>query len=435
MESTHSEGLQVVQEPHADIRHVFQDEDEEDAPDAARENGQSEPEWLRKRRRLLQEAQRKTTEAEDYDHPTFTGKLTKQKPAKHAHEVRFKIDRQKDTLHPIVLSGPVKQLGFDATGSVLAVLGTKEKCMRLFQVDEHRSKGTYFRLKGEMKAPEVPGRNISSFCFANEVNNIFMVADRKHVMKYNIEQEKLINIASITNPRTEGGYRRVYTPDINQDSSLSDIFALSCADNGGVMICDGKSNAIIHHLQMNAQAMGVAFHLRSNAVITADDSANIYEWDLTTGKCLHKFNDQYSVHISTIAVSPAVSTEFSSSAFLFTGSRTGFLNRYLLSSEPYSSDSGTSFIQKDVVKSYGNLATAVTSIAAETSGKFTAYASEHKRSAVRIVHNPSGNVIGNWPTDQFNLGRITDMSFCSKFNTLAIGNRHGKVQFFRIFTT
>ncbi|ORM41564.1 U3 small nucleolar RNA-associated protein 18 [Babesia sp. Xinjiang] len=213
------------------------------------------------------------------------------------------------------------------------------------------------------------------------------------------------------------GYRRIHSPPF-LDGKSANVFALSCTDNGGVLLCDTRSNAIMHHFQMNATAV-------------------VYEWDLVSGRCLNKFKDEHSLHLTTFEMSPSVNYDFARHAFVSAGSRMGFLNLYPVVSD-YDRDTGvpsSSCIQHELVKSYGNLSTAVTSIAHEDSGTFIAYASEHKRNALRIIHNPSGRVISNWPTESINLGRVTSLAFAPRLSTLAVGNRSGKVQLFRIITT
>ncbi|KAK1937544.1 hypothetical protein X943_002753 [Babesia divergens] len=424
-----------VQRSNINAMPAWHDEDDDLVDDTVNVEA-SEPAWVRKRRKYLQDSQRQGVSWDvDSDPSTLTGKLTKLKPTKHASGVRFKIDRQNDSRHDITLAGGVKQLGFDPSNTLLAALGAKEKTVKLFRVDQHRSRGIHFRLKGETISLPSDGRSISAFSFADEGKSMLMISDHKSVVKYNVEQQSMLIIASITNPYTASGYRKIHVPHDHDNHVGRDIFALSSSDYGGVLICDGRSNSIVHHFQMNAQSIGAAFYLPANMVITADEEANIYEWDITTGKCMNKFKDDHSLHLTSFAISPTVSAEFSRNAYLTTGSRTGFLNRFPLTSERDSNEGGTTCIQGDLVKSYGNLSTAITSIATEESGTFIAYASEHKRNAIRIIHNPSSHVIGNWPTDSFNLGRITDVAFGSKYNTLAIGNRRGRVQFFRIFTT
>lgn len=418
----------------SDLRQPWKDEEDEEHNHVNSEGGPSEPAWLAKRRKFLQEGTRQTSEPDGgRKQVTLAGRLTKQKPSKHSLETRFKIDKQRDANNHLKLSGGVKEIDFDPSGNLFAVLGYKEKTVKLYQVDRHHSKGHSFRLKGGMDSPDLAGRRVSSFCFTDNGSSMLIVADHRSVIHYNLEQQSMMRIASINSPSTERGYKKIYAPVAQDEHSTTDVYALSCSDNGGVLICDARSNSVIHHFQMNSQSAGVFFPPRSSAVLTADVEANVYQWDLGTGRCLHKFKDNHSLNLTSFALSQNVTTEFSSTGFLYTGSRTGYLNRFPLSSGSVTDDSGSTVVHEDLVRSYGNITTAVTSIATDEKGLFVAYASEHKRNAVRILHNPSGQVVSNWPTEKFNLGRVTAMSFCSEFNTLALGNRNGKVQFFRIF--
>ncbi|GIX63326.1 WD-40 repeat protein [Babesia caballi] len=422
-------------QPEDTSRPVWQDEDDEGVATSGNAADASEPEWVRKRRRQLLEARDRAVAGDDFVDPgALTGKLTKVKAGSRSSGVRFRIDRDNDPRHNVAVTGGVSQLGFDHTGSLLAVLGRREKSLRLFEVDRHRSEGKHFRLKGEITSPASPGHTVSSFAFASNGKGILMVADHKAVLKYDPESSSTVRIASITNLRTEYGYRRVHTPPAPDDRGAADVFALSCSDHGGVLLCDSRSNSIMHHFQMNATAVGVGFHLRAGIVVTADEDANVYEWDLATGRCSHKFKDDHSLRLTSFAMSPSIRAEFARHAFMVAGSQMGFLNLFPVVPDAVGGPPPSSYIAQDHVKTYGNLSTAVTSIAAEDNGTFIAYASEHKRNALRIVHNPSGCVVGNWPTEKVNLGRVTDVAFASRFSTLAVGNRTGRVQFFRILT-
>ncbi|AFZ79811.1 hypothetical protein BEWA_026600 [Theileria equi strain WA] len=177
---------------------------------------------------------------------------------------------------------------------------------------------------------------------------------------------------------------------------------------------------------MNASCAGIGFH--SNSLISCDADANVYEWDIVGGRCRFKFKDNHSVHISSFALSHPFG-ENVRNAFLANGSTSGFLNVYPMFSQK---DDQSHLVQNELVKSFGNLSTEVTSIATDSTGNFIVYSSVHKRNALRIVYTPSFKVIANWPTDKINLGRVTSLSFCSQQNTLAIGNKRGKIQFYKI---
>eukprot|EP00371_Babesia_bovis_P003626 XP_001612273.1 hypothetical protein [Babesia bovis T2Bo] len=131
-------------------------------------------------------------------------------------------------------------------------------------------------------------------------------------------------------------------------------------------------------------------------------------------------------------MSPTVSAEFASNAYLAVGSRMGFLNRYpVLHSED---STRSSIIHQSLLKTYGNLSTGITSICHDNKGIFIAYASDQQRNALRIIHNPSGQVVSNWPVETINLGRVTSVAFAPRSSTLAVGNRSGRVQLFGILT-
>ncbi|GFE55207.1 WD-40 repeat protein, putative [Babesia ovis] len=412
---------------------VWEDDDDQPSENAPTSTA-SEPEWVLKRRRVISESRDDTSSTSaKIDVSTLTGKLTKVKPGRRSSGIRFLIQRHTERGHNLSVSGGVSQLSFDESNRLFAILGRRDKSIRLFEIDRHRSEGHHFGLKGESKSSPSCSRPISSFAFADGGRSIFLIDGQKSVLRYDCQHGVSTRIATINSPRTAYGYRRIYTPSFSDDQNGS-MFALCCTDRGGVLLCDSRSSAIMHHFQMNATAVGIGFHLRAGVVITADSDANIYEWDLVSGRCVHKFRDEHSLRLSCFESSPMSNTDFSRNAYISCGSRMGFLNLYPIM-PPSDATLPGSHIQQDVVKTYGNLSTGITAIAHESNGRFIAYGSEHKRNALRIIHNPSGQVVSNWPIESVNLGRVTALSFCARSSTLAVGNRMGKVQLFRILTT
>ncbi|KAI2629809.1 Indigoidine synthase A like protein-domain-containing protein [Hypoxylon sp. NC1633] len=78
------------------------------------------------------------------------------------------------------------------------------------------------------------------------------------------------------------------------------------------------------------------------------------------------------------------------------------------------------------------LTTPVTVLTFSPDGQLLAFASKHKKDALRLAHLPSCTVYRNWPTEQTPLGRISDVAFGRKSDLLAVGNDAGKIRLWEI---
>lgn len=83
-------------------------------------------------------------------------------------------------------------------------------------------------------------------------------------------------------------------------------------------------------------------------------------------------------------------------------------------------------------RTFEQLITPITTISFSLDGQLMAFASQHKKDALRLVHLPSCTVYRNWPTEQTPLGRITAVAFNRESNVLAVGNQSGKIRLWDI---
>lgn len=83
-------------------------------------------------------------------------------------------------------------------------------------------------------------------------------------------------------------------------------------------------------------------------------------------------------------------------------------------------------------RTFEQLITPITTVSFSLDGQLMAFASQHKKDALRLVHLPSCTVYRNWPTEQTPLGRITAVAFNRESNVLAVGNQSGKIRLWDI---
>lgn len=83
-------------------------------------------------------------------------------------------------------------------------------------------------------------------------------------------------------------------------------------------------------------------------------------------------------------------------------------------------------------RGFEQLTTPITNIAFTPDGQLLAFASKHKKDALRLVHLPSCTVYRNWPTENTPLGRISAVAFGNQSDLLAVGNDQGKIRMWEI---
>ncbi|KAL1896153.1 U3 snoRNP protein [Sporothrix stenoceras] len=115
------------------------------------------------------------------------------------------------------------------------------------------------------------------------------------------------------------------------------------------------------------------------------------------------------------------------------GSKTGITNLYDRAQLVETNGTTTTVVANPTpLRVLEQLITPVTSITFTPDGQLMAFASKHKRDALRLVHLPSATVYRNWPTSKTPLGRITAVAFSQDSDLLAVGNDTGKTRLWEI---
>ncbi|KAI8834501.1 WD40-repeat-containing domain protein [Chytridium lagenaria] len=123
----------------------------------------------------------------------------------------------------------------------------------------------------------------------------------------------------------------------------------------------------------------------------------IYQWDLASRQCLHRFFDEGSVKSATLAISP-------DNSLIATGSSTGIVNVYNLNSALQTE-------RPTPLKTYMNLTTPITALRFHPSSQALVFASKLKKDSMRISHTKSMSVFSNWPTAATPLGYVNALDW------------------------
>lgn len=236
------------------------------------------------------------------------------------------------------------------------------------------------------------------------------------------------------------------------------------ADNGHILCCDVRMQAVASTFKMNAEGHSLTYLSNDdNQLFTGDSEGTVYNWDLRTCQCVRTFRDEGSQRVTALA---SISSSFTSS-YLAVGSSTGYVNIYDISRSQGTASQDmtkqtepTSFFDlhesdhpagpwpsaepateapetKDplsLVKSLGHLTTSVTSLAFHPSSNLLVMASKFSREGVKLVHLPSFTVFSNFPRQDksLNLKYPECIAFNSSGSSLVIGNSHGLAKHFEL---
>lgn len=165
----------------------------------------------------------------------------------------------------------------------------------------------------------------------------------------------------------------------------------------------------------------------------------VAEWSLATKRTVGLWRDEGSIGGTVLAMGGKDGPEgLGGDRWVAMGSSSGVLNVYdrnnLLEK---TNDDGSLDVKAlpEPTRRFEQLTTPITTTTFSPDGQLLAFASQHKRDALKLVHLPSCTVYRNWPTEQTPLGRITAVAFGRGREAemmLAVGNDVGKVRLWEI---
>jgi len=181
-------------------------------------------------------------------------------------------------------------------------------------------------------------------------------------------------------------------------------------DAGAMSLCDIKTKHTIRTFRMSSSGIALVFAPHQACLYSADEECNIYEWDITSGRCRQKVKEQWTVRIQHLAVSAADKPK------LAVGSATGNIDFFELGAS----------LSREPDHSIGNLTTRIDALRFNADGQILAAASRLKPGALKLVHTGTMSVFQNWPTQRTPLHRVSALDFSSDGGMLAVGNEAGR---------
>lgn len=165
----------------------------------------------------------------------------------------------------------------------------------------------------------------------------------------------------------------------------------------------------------------------------------VAEWSLATRRTLGLWRDEGSIGGTVMALGGKGGPDgLGEDRWVAMGSTSGVVNIYdrntLIAK---TADDGAIDLKAlpEPTRRCEQLTIPITTISFSHDGQLLAFASMHKKDALKLVHLPSCTVYRNWPTQQTPLGRITAIAFGKSKEAdlvMAVGNDIGKTRLWEI---
>ncbi|KAI1293415.1 U3 snoRNP protein [Mortierella claussenii] len=294
----------------------------------------------------------------------------------------------------------VQSVEFHPNSQMLLTAGF-DRTLRLFQVD-----GKLNPLIQSVFYKDMP---IYKASFLATGNAVVASGRRKYFYTFDIEAGKV--------DKSSGIYGR-------KEKSLEKFSLSPCGRwiaflgrDGYIVLVSSSTRQWVKNLKMNGNVRAVAWSSDSSFLYSVGGDAEIYQWEVSSGKCLHRFLDDGGFRPTCIAVSP-------NDQFFAVGSKSGIVNIYdrtcLTTRSP------------KTLRAIGNLTTAIHTMRFNHDSQILAISSKGRKDQLRLIHIPSLKVFPNWPTKGTPLSYVSTLAFSPRSGYLAIGNDKGKVLLYRL---
>lgn len=348
------------------------------------------------------EALESGSESEDEDDiDMYANDVRSRKDSLEVKDLRFKhlsdINSSRKMKHD-----SVRDVSFHPTSKMAMVTLNKGR-IDLFEVDGERNSHIH-----RIKTPYAHRQNAK---FKPDGKGIVIASENDKGKFYSYDMYKSKSI---------GHWLRI-GDDLKQiaDFELSEEYML-VKEKGGrdILVLSPRTYEILFSISTNDPVEKFKF-LSDQEIVVAGENNRVYIYDLKNfSRCKHKFQDQGTLHISSLALSGP-------SNLLSIGSDAGIVNTYNLSN-------CLETISPQPIFSHANLSTKVGILEYNHSGELLLMASGASHGAFRLIHSYSGKVYRNFPAKDHKYGHPAGVDFSPKGGYLGLGCTNGQANLIRI---
>ncbi|KAJ3053377.1 U3 snoRNP protein [Rhizophlyctis rosea] len=318
--------------------------------------------------------------------------------AKPLNPDRLEVVRMKDANQMAYSQGAIQSLSFHPTAPVL-LTASLDKSLKLFQIDG--------RINPKIQSLILKDLPITSATFAHTGTQIYLSGKRPYFYSFDIETGKIDKIPGLKGREERNLEKHVASP--------CGRFVVFKGSYGSLLIVSTISRQLVGELKMNGPVRDLCFSGDGRWLFGFSDG-EVYQWDMDTRQCVHRFTDEGCVGARTISVGDG---------YIATGSSAGIVNLY-------STATALSSPTPTPSKVIQNLTTSISNLTFSPDSKILALSSREKKDSLRLFHTESGRVFKNWPTAQTPLGYVNGVAFSPGGGYVGIGNDKGKVLLYRL---
>ncbi|KFM63139.1 U3 small nucleolar RNA-associated protein 18-like protein, partial [Stegodyphus mimosarum] len=313
----------------------------------------------------------------------------------------IKIRKCSSLVDPNLKLAIVKSVEFHPTSKV-ALVGATNGTVNLFQIDG--------KINAKIQSVHFEKFPVHTAHFTVDGNEIVVGSNKfGHYFGYDMISGKIIRIPMEKGMEQQNIRRFHMSPDGK--------YIVVHGRYGNIHLVTAKTKEWVGSLKMNGEVIAVTFNKDGSKLYSHGDTGEVYVWDMSSRKCIYKFNDEGCIAGTSLALSP-------NDQFLATGSDSGVVNIYDNSSLLSTSD-------PKPMKVIMNLTTEVTNMKFNCTSELLALSSSHKLQAVKLVHFPSMTVFSNFPLkEDLRYPNALDISLNSGY--LSVGNNVGTTYIFRL---
>lgn len=195
---------------------------------------------------------------------------------------------------------------------------------------------------------------------------------------------------------------------------------MACRKEGSpeVLFLNSKTYENAFAIKINQPAKTIRF-TRDREIFIAGENGAVYIYDLRkTSLCKHKFQDEGSVHTTSMSLSE-------NSMLLSLGSDCGIVNTYEL-------DDCKTKKYPTPIRTFANLKSEIDLLDYNHSGELLLIGSKATQGAFRLVHSHSGTVYKNFPSMKKKYGNLFSTDFSPLSGYLGLGCSTGRAFLCRI---
>ncbi|KAG4098432.1 WD40 repeat-like protein [Neocallimastix lanati (nom. inval.)] len=294
----------------------------------------------------------------------------------------------------------IQNVSFHPNGQVLMTSGF-DKTLRLFQVDG--------KINKKIQSVHFQDMPIYSANFFPDGQEVIVTGRRCFFYIYDLNGGEITKIQGVKGHDDKSYERCKVSPCNNYIAFLG--------TNGYIILLSRKTKQWIADLKINKTVRDIDFSKDGQYIYAIGVDGEVYQWDIGSRTCIHRFSDEGAVKSTTICVSR-------NGEYFATGSNTGVVNIYnnecLTETKPIP--------QKSIL----NLTTSIHNMKFNSDSQLLAISSHSKKDQFKLIHLPTMRVFPNWPTSTTPLGYVSSFDFSPNSGYLAIGNDKGKVLLYRL---